>query len=260
MLSHRIITASAVLLAVTIGSAAAQDQPSAGKPLQLLKFAHPQARAPLHPHARVAEKLAKPLEVKRHVAKTIVAKHHKMFAATHLHAVHLNKMAEAPPAAEPARPASAAAPATIWPAVNAAAPAAIAMPSQAAAPRNVTTEQVVSDAPNDIAANGQIAQAAAVAEPNVPDPATEHHDAALDIAPPAQSAAAEPVVRAMVATPDPVESDAISQVWTGQVGSASWMAQVVAALGGAMVAGVVAWFLILRRRPEREDAEFLLRN
>jgi hypothetical protein len=264
MLSHRIVPASAVLLAVTIGSAAAQqqtrDQPSAGKPLQLLQFAPRQAGAPLHPHARVAEKLAKHAEVKRHIAKTIVAKHHKIFAAIHSHAVRPPKMAEAAPAPEPAQPTPAAPPAAIWPAVNAAAPPVIAMPAQAAAPQNVTTEQVISDAPDDIAANGQISQAALPAQPN--DSAAEPHAAPVDTpapaqsaapepAAPAQNAASEPVVRAMVATPDPAESNAGSPV-----GSASWMMQVLAALGGAVAAGAVAWFLILRGRREPEDAEF----
>src|ERR1700739_1550997 len=193
MLSHRIIPASAVLLAVTIGSAAAQeqtrDQPSAGKPLQLLQFAHQQARAPLHPHARVAEKLAKHAEVKRHIAKTIVAKHPKILAAIHSHAVRPPKMAEAAPAPETAPPTPAAPPAAIWPAVNAAAPPVIAMPAQAAAPQNVTTEQVISDAPNDIAANGQIPQAAAAAEVNAPDPAAGHHAAGAETPAPSQNAA-----------------------------------------------------------------------
>jgi hypothetical protein len=247
MLSHRIIPASAVLLAVTIGSAAAQDQPSAGKPLQLLQFARHGTKAPLHPHARTVEKLAKHAEVKRPIAKKIVAKHHKMFAAVHSHAVHPHKTAETAPAPEPAQPTPAAPPATVWPAVDAATPAAVAMPAQPAAPQNVTTEQVVSDTPNGITTNGQVAQAAAAAEPNAAAP----HAAAAATAPPAQSAPPEPVVRAMVATPDPVESNG-----TSQVGSASWMMQVLAALGGALAAGAVAWFLILRRRPDPEDAEF----
>jgi hypothetical protein len=256
MLSHRIIGASAVLLAVTIGSAAAQQQASAGKPLQLLQFARHEAKAPLHRRARTVEKLAKHAEVKRHVANKIVAKHRKMFAAIHAHAVHPHKIAEAAPAPapEPAQPTSAAPPAAVWPAVNAATPAAVAMPDPPAAPQNVTPEQVLSDAPNDIAANGQVAQTAAAPEPNVPDAAPKQHAAAAEAAQapaPAPSAAPEPVVRAMVATPEPAQSGA-----TDQVGSASWMMQVLAALGGAVAAGVVAWFLVLRRRSEPQGEDF----
>lgn len=262
MVRHRIIAASSVLLAVTIGSAAAQQETSAGKPLQLLQFARHATKAPLHPRARTVAKLAKPAEPKRQIAKKIVAKHHKMFAAIHSHVVHPHKIAEAAPAPapEPAQPTPAAPPATIWPAVNAAAPATVAMPVPPAAPQKVTTEQVVSDAPDDIATNGQVSQAAIPVQPK--DPPAAHHaapaetpapaqTAALQAAAPAQSVAADPVVRAMVARPDPVESNAQSPV-----GSASWMLQILAALGGAVAAGAVAWFLILRGRREPEDAEF----
>jgi hypothetical protein len=278
MLSHRIIGASAVLLAVMIGSAAAQQETSAGKPLQLLQFARHETKASLHPHARTVEKLAKHAEVRRHIAKKTAAKHHKMFAAIHSHTVHPRKMAEAAPAPAPepapAQPTPAAPQPSIWPAVDAGAPvaaalpappAAAALPAPPAAAQNVTTEQVLSDAPNGIAPNGRIPQAAAVAAaaPNAADAVAEHHaaeagtpvptqNAAPEIAAPAQSAAEEPVVRAMVATPSPAESDA-----TSPVGSASWTMQVLAALGGALAAGAVAWFLILRRRREPEHAESL---
>jgi hypothetical protein len=273
MVRYRIIAASSVLLAVTIGSAAAQQETSAGKPLQILQFARHAAKAPAHSRARPVAKLAKPAEAKRHLAKTVVAKHHKMFAAIHSHAVHPHKMAAAAPAPAPesAQPAPAAAPATIWPAVNAAAPATVEMPVPPAAPQKVTTEQVVSDAPDGIAANGRVSQAAILAPPN--DPPAETHAAAVvtpapaqsappettaaaqntapETAAPAQNAVAEPVVRAMVATPDPAESNAHSPI-----GSASWMMQVLAALGGAIAAGAVAGFLILRGRHEPEETEF----
>ncbi len=250
MLSKRIFASSVVVLAVTMGSAAAQDATGAGKPLPLLQFTEHKAktaRAPLHRHARVAEKLTKKTPAKRRIAKHAPAKKpHKLLAAVHRHPQAQR------PAPGPAQAAQAAPQPSIWPAVDAAAPGAVAMPAPpAAAPQNVTTEKVLSDAPNDIAANGQIAQAAPAAQPNAPDPAAEHHAAAAETAPPVQSAAAKPAVRAMVATPDPAEPQAKSPV-----GSASWMVQVLAALGGAMAAGAVAWFLILRRRRESENAEF----
>jgi hypothetical protein len=273
MVHHRIIAASSVLLAVTIGSAAAQQETSAGKPLQLLQFARHGAKAPLHPRAHAVAKLAKPAEVKRHIAQKSVVKHHKMFAAIHAHAVHPHKMAEAAPAPapEPAQPTPAAPPATIWPAVNAATPATVAMPVPPAAPQNVTTEQVISDAPDGLAANGRVSQAAVPAEPNNPpaenhvapaDPPAAAQSVAAEVPAPVQSAAPataapalnatpEPVVRAMVATPDQAESNAQSPI-----GTASWMMQVLAALGGAVAAGAVAWFLILRGRREPEEAEF----
>ena len=41
----------------------------------------------------------------------------------------------------------------------------------------------------------------------------------------------------------------VRQEWGADVGSASWILQVLAALAGAVTAGAVAWFLI-GRRPE----------
>jgi hypothetical protein len=245
MLSPRIFASSVALLAVTMGSAAAQDATGVGKPLSLLQFAQHRAKTPPYARAKAVEKLAKKAPAKRRIATRVPAKPRHLLAAVQRHPA-------VQPALEPVQTSRAAPQPSIWPAVNAAAPAAIAMPAPPAAPQNVTTEHVLSDAPNDIAANGRLAQAVPPADPNVPDPAAEHHDAAAaEMAAPAQAAAPEPVVRAMVVTPEPAESNEQSAV-----GSASWMAQVLAALGGAVTAGAVAWFLILRRRPEPEDAEY----
>jgi hypothetical protein len=246
MLSHRIIPASAVLLAVTIGSAAAQDQTSAGKPLQLLQFAHHDAKAPLQPHARAAEKSAKHAAAKHRIAKAAVAKPHKVLAAVLPHRVAEPAPIQAP---EATQPAAAAPQSTLWPAIDSAAPGSIAVPAPPAA-QNVKTEQVVSDAPNAIAADGKVAQASPPPEVSAPQVAADAHPAA---AAPAvgNSVAAEPAVRAMIASPAPAESNAKSPI-----GSAPWLLQALAALGGALAAGVVAWFLILRRRSEPQDEEF----
>jgi len=287
MLSHRIIPGSAVLLAVTIGSAAAQVQTSAGKPLQLLQFARHdvrheakqktkhEAKAPLRPHARAAEKpsghaeaakraeLSKHAEAKPHIAKVTVAKHQRLFAAVHHH--RLVQQAEAraqPPAPQPAEPAQqapAAAQASIWPAVDAAAPGSIAVPAPAAAPQNVKTEPVVSDAPNAIAPDVTVTETAP------PPPAVSAPAVAADAHPPAAAptpdngtaaalnkiTAAEPVVRAMMVKPAPPDSAANSSI-----GSAPWLLQVLAALGGAAAAGAVAWFLILRGQSKPADDAF----
>ena len=259
MLSHRIVPASAVLLAVMIGSAAAQEQTSVGKPLQLLQFARHDARAPVHHRARAVEKLIRHAEVRRHIAKKTLARHHQMFAAVHSHAVHPHRVAEAapapvpPPAAAQAKPA--APPAAMWPAVDAATPGSIAVPAPPAAAQNVKTEQVVSDAPNAIATDGQVAQTAPPPEANppaadAPAVAAAPHPAAAEPAP-VQSAVAAPAVRAMIVTPAPAES-----AGKNPIGSAPWLFQVLAALGGALTAGAVAWFLILRSRSVPRDEEF----
>jgi hypothetical protein len=255
MLSHRIIGASAVLLAVTIGSAAAQEETSAGKPLQLLQFARHQAshqakhepKAPLRPHARAAEKPVQHAEAKRHIAKAIVAKHHTMFAAIRHHRV---AAAAPPPAPEAAQPAPAAPQAAIWPPVNSAVPGSTAVPAAPAAAQNVKTEPVVSDAPNAIASDGKMAQAAPAPELNTSELAADAHPAAAEPAP-VGSAASEPAVRAMIATPAPADSGA-----KNPIGSAPWLLQVLAAFGGALGAGAVAWFFILRRRGEPKYEDF----
>jgi hypothetical protein len=263
MLSHRIIGASAVLLAAMLGSAAAQDQTSAGKPLQLLPYAHREARhetkAPIHPHVRRAEKLAKHAPAKRHIARKAVAKPHRVIAA-----VHPNRADELAPAhalvfaPERAEPVPAAPQHTVWPAVNSAKPGSIMVPAPPAVPQNVKTEPVISDAPNSIATDGKVAQGALPPVGNAPPVAADPHPAAAALAPalapaPGNSAAAAPApaVRAMMASPAAADSDAKSPI-----GSAPWLLQALAALGGALTAGAVAWFLILRRRSEPEAEEF----
>ena len=52
------------------------------------------------------------------------------------------------------------------------------------------------------------------------------------------------LARAATAVRDQLASQVVSQVSGNQVGSASWIAQVLAALGGAVAAGSAAWFLI----------------
>jgi len=252
MLSHRIIGTCAVLLAVTIGSAAAQEQTSVGKPLQLLQFARHGAghetRAPLRPNTRAvetAEKLAKHAEVRRHVAKNTVAQHHKLFAAVHHHRVA--EASPAPQAAQPAQPAPAAAPPAIWPAVISAAPGSIVVPVPPAAAQNVKTEPVISDTSDAIVTDGKVAQAAPPPEANAPvaDPPPAAAPPAPD-----KSAAAAPAVHAMIVSPAPADADA-----KNPIGSAPWLLQVFAALGGALAAGAVAWFLILPRRSGEPQVE-----
>lgn len=251
MLSHRIIPASAVLLAVTIGSAAAQDQP-VGKPLQLLQFARHAARhetkAPLHPHTRAVEEVAERAEATRHIAKNAVAKQHKLFAAVHHHRVA--QAAPAPAAAQPAQPAPAAPQPAIWPAVDSAAPGSIAVPVPPAAAQNLKTEPVVSDTSDVIVTDNKMAQVVPPPEQNAPKVVADPHPAAA-LPAPAKSAAAEPAVRAMIVRPAAVDSDA-----KNPIGSTPWLLQMLAALGGALTAGAVAWFFILRGRSEPQYEDF----
>lgn len=258
MLSHRIVPLGAVLFAVTIGSAAAQEQ-SAGKPLQLLQFARHEAKAPLHPHARTVEKLAAHAEVKRHIAKNTAAKHHKLFAAIHSHAVHPNRVAQAAPAPaavpapQTAQPAAAVPQPAIWPAVTAGTPGGVAVAAPPAAAQNVKTEPVISDT-SAVVTDDKVVQTAAPPPPppaaSAPAVTVDPHPAA---SPPAsnKTAVAEPAVQAMIVRPAAVDSDG-----KNPIGSKPWLLQVLAALGGALAAGVVAWFLILRGRSQPREEEF----
>jgi hypothetical protein len=134
---------------------------------------------------------------------------------------------DAAPAADNAAPATDAAVLATQAAPSAVpAPSAVAAPSADAAPSAVAT-------PSAVVVDGQTVDVAAPDQANAIDlAADEHHDSAVsdnrtNPDPPAQRVLA-------------VLKDASS------VGSASWIAQVLAAFGGAVAAGVVAWFLIGR--------------
>jgi hypothetical protein len=111
----------------------------------------------------------------------------------------------------------------------------------ALAPSNsVTTEQVVDTDPNAIL-NGGHAVPAALPKP-VKSTASTPTPQPIAATPPVKTAAAAPAApkqaaRAMLFKPS-------------VVGSASWIAKLLAALGGAIAAGAVAWFLI-RPAPKR---------
>ena len=122
------------------------------------------------------------------------------------------------------------------------------MPAAPAAP--VITEPVVDTDPNGILNGGHAVSSAmsnpvkpadsapkplpAVAQPLAPPPSPPIKTAA------AAPATPKPAARAMLVTPST----------SNPVGSASWIAQILAALLGAIAAGVVAWFLI-QPAPER---------
>jgi hypothetical protein len=103
-----------------------------------------------------------------------------------------------------------------WPAVNSAVPADVAFAPPALQPTAAPTEP----APSQFVVAGQTVQLAS------PDNVNE-----IDL-----TAEAEPKSDSMNAVPPPQQGS--------DVGSTSWILQVLAALGGAVAAGSVAWFLI----------------
>ncbi len=208
----RVVFASAlaaIAVALTVNAAVAQTGDTAGQPLTLLAGLHPPHVAKTAAHARPAHRKIAKLERKR--------------VATHSRAV-----AEAEPAA-PTAPEPTAMPDNAWPTPPQPAPDNTVAAAPAATPASNDT------APSTIVMNGQTVEVASPDHLNAIDRAAENnHDAPAGL--PADRADAATPVQTVLAVP--VHDDA------GPVGSASWIAQVLAALGGAVAAGVTAWFMI----------------
>jgi hypothetical protein len=249
MLPIRIVTTVTLVAAVlgaAVASAAAQTATEpVGRPLQLLQFVQPKGKTkpPLHhklvakvehkPVARLERKLAGNRHFERRIARRAIGAPPKAVAAA----------PQTPAAgAADALPANTQLAGTATPGVT-----ETLTPPQATAA--VTNETVVERDPNQIVANGHSVQPASPDQANAVDPAADNHEQTANeqtaneqtpntatpaepIAP--QAAPIAMVARAAVEKPEP----------PSPVGSASWIGQVLAALGGAVAAGIVAWFLI----------------
>jgi len=216
MLSIRIVSAgAAVALLLAAGCAGAQtatNEPP-GKPLALLAGLRPPHESKVSGYAKSAHAGIKQIAAKRTAAKkpTKLArkKYHEIAAAP----------SEAPP------------PANNWPVADAASPADIAT---AAPQADTTTAAAPDDGLSAIVVGGETVQVASADQVNDIDLAAD--DSLVDLTAAASDRAdAKPVSHVFAA---PVHAD------SSPVGSASWIAQVLAALCGAVAAGTVAWFLI----------------
>jgi len=210
----RVVSLAAVVaLAVAVAAAGANAQTAtndqAGKPLALLAGLKPPQQTKASVHAKAGSK--KPVKV----AKRNITEKHRAAAA-----------AQTPETPAPANPV----PENVWPRPDQTTPANTAAAEQAAAP-------AADDPPlSAIVVNGQTVQIASPDDVNDIDLAADDRNAA-----PAAAARSDRVDMAPEATPvvaTATRDDA------SPVGSASWVAQVFAALGGAIAAGSVAWFLI----------------
>jgi hypothetical protein len=226
IVSAGVVAALAVALAASAATAQTTTNSPVGKPLSLL--------AGLLPSQAIKQQHEK----KTHQAK--VAVHHVKAAHKKL-AARTSRKPVAPPAetTAPSQVADAPAPTpaqivnldNIWPipAPNTpanTAPSADATSATNAAPRSDALSETA------LVVNGQTVQIAAPDEVNAIDLAADDNatkPAATNAAPSAQT------VLTTHADADPNDNP---------VGSASWIAQVLAALGGAAAAGTVAWFLI----------------
>jgi hypothetical protein len=228
-------------LAATLGGAEAQ---TAAAPLSLLQIDHAEAAA--HPHHTPAARVAR--------AKSADKPAHRHFAKHTTKGVHA-KMRVAEARRDLPAPPAAAQPKNVWP-TPALGYAATPRPEDgttaalapARAPASVTTEQVVATDPNGILNGGHAVPAA------MPVPVASVVGAPKTPATKSATTVPSPLVKvasaAATAPKLPVHAMLFRPSAPGAVGSASWIAQLLAALGGAIAAGAVAWFLI-RPAPER---------
>jgi hypothetical protein len=237
MLSIRIVSAGAIAViavALAVSGATAQtatgDQP--GQPLALLAGLRPPHPAKTHEakvHA-IKTREAKAHEVKTsvHAARTASRKSSAKSAIEFAGRTH-DTVAAMPPEDPPVQTATAAPPANAWPVADATPPGADPTPAAdgaVAAPPSAPPDGGLT--PSALVVDGQTVQVTSPDEVNEIDLAADNNKAA-----PSTS---------HVAFAAPVQEDASQNA--NKVGSASWIAQVLAALGGAVAAGSVAWFLI----------------
>ena len=235
-----LIAAAAVVAAVSIAPARAATGATAGQPLSLLAGLRPphEAKAKSHGARRSIAKMARSTRTKSSRKLAALHRHRAMKPAKTLAAakreVRRSAIATAavvPTAATAPSPSTAPSPPPTddnWPDANAApAPPAdlAAAPVQSVAPDADAGAVVVNGQKVQVDSPDQVNAIDLAADGDPPPAATPSGRA--DAAPAAQTVLAAPLHR-----------DAST------VGSASWIAQVMAALGGAIAAGAVAWFLI----------------
>jgi hypothetical protein len=223
------LTAATLILAVSGASAqtASSEQPS--KPMPLLAGLTP-------PHT-----------AKTHKTKAHDANAHETKAISHAKVAHkktavrtVRKPAHAPVVAAAQAMDTAAPPVDAQDALPAPAQAEQAQPAQLNNAAASSTSDAIpapdDSGPNSVVMNGQSVEIAS------PDYLNDIDRTAGDGLPaasaPAQSDSADaaPASRSVFAAPAHKEGS--------RVGSASWIAQMLAAIGGAAAAGTVAWFLI----------------
>jgi len=246
-------------LGVVFASPGAHAQTAAaqpGKPLALLAGLPPphdaKHRAARHlEHARAAhdKRIHERTAGKTHRRKLAAHARHasgaKLAARHHSHAEHAVTAAafadEPPPQAAAAPPPPA--PATDWPTVTATSantPAA-APPAPPVATSAVVSTEAAGNAPEAAAAKVQTLKITAANPTGVGEA-----DPAPSASTPATANASAAAVPAAAVQPAPEQVTASQAMVSkrSRVGSASWIAQVLAAFGGAVTAGAVAWFLI----------------
>ena len=254
MLSIRIVAAGACLSIVLLvsgmatGRAMAQSATDAtpGKPLQLLKIVEHSNKT----NGKLHRKLLARSSAKRAVRVAAKRKTHRHIAAAERKHRHWSAEAASTAPTERVRPTANPAAGTETPVTTAAAaPPSVATPTEPA-PNQVPSQgpsQALSPASREVVVAGQTVQVASPNDINAIDLAANDHAAQTnDAAPPSAAANTPPSLREVGNTEQKSNSvtAALSRKSKSAVGSTSWILQVLAALGGAVTAGSLAWFLI----------------
>jgi DnaK suppressor protein len=241
------------------GGTAAQSAEPVGGPLQLLKLMHPGKSEPSPRAKRVAKPVAKSADrsAEKSSTKTRLASRKKprsyfAVAERKRHQVESALQAAAPPAPPPPASDNAFPPAPTAMTADAAtlAPVQQQMPAapQIIAPTAGTPSQLVVD--------GQTVQIASADEANEIDLAASDANAATAVSRGPKLASNTPLsaVTEAVATSEPTTA-ALAEAQKPEVSTTSWILQVLAALGGAVAAGTVAWLLMRSAPPQIEVSE-----
>lgn len=233
------------------GTAAAQSAEPVGAPLQLLKLVHP-GNAEAKPHAKMATRSAAKSAARsasksstktsvRSSAKARVASRHKL--RSHMMVAERTSL--------PPRPAAAAAAATAPDAAWPTAPTATTADATTLAPVQQTPSvpQIVppvsAGTPSQLVVDGQTILVASADQANEIDLAANDAGVASDASLGATGARPSTTTESPeAATASNTTRIALARTSSAEVGSTSWLLQVLAALGGAVAAGVVAWFLM----------------
>ena len=243
MLRTRIAAVAAAALffvattAITAATAQTATSQPTGKPLQLLKIIEKPSKTTTKSHAKAVAKSA----VGRSSKVAARPKKHAHLAALRRHRPQLPvQTAAATPTPVPV-PTPAPVPDAIWPTANPAMATEITAGTPAAQPASAASD------PSEVVVAGQTVKVASPDEVNEIDLDANHAAQQTSDAAPASVAAGTPPNETSEPTP---QSDAVKAFTVArtqqpnEVGTTSWILQVLAALGGAVTAGTVAWFLI----------------
>jgi hypothetical protein len=235
------------------GDAAAQSAEPVGGPLQLLKLMH-SGKSEARPHV----KLAKPATAKsapdraaKSSTKTRVASRKKprpyfAVAERKRRQVESALQAAAPPPSDNASPAAPTA-------MTADAATLAPVQQMPAAPQIVAP---TAGTPSQLVIDGQTVQVASADEVNEIDLAASDASVAnaASRGPKLASNTPPSAVTESAAKSEPTSAELV-EAQTPEISTASWILQILAALGGAIAAGTVAWFLMRSAPPRVEVSE-----